>query len=237
MTLALVSGFLLGFLSSAHCVGMCGPIVLATSTSREKMSRFVAGRLLYNGGRVITYMAMGGLLGLLGFAIPLPDTQRWISIGAGVSVILFALLPQLGNWMQRRSGPLGRMTALVSAGIGRLARKEELPALFSLGLLNGLLPCGLVYVALAAALAYAEPVLSMSFMAGFGVGTVPVMVGVALFPRMFSQPVQQRLLRVVPLFTILVGALLIVRGLNLGIPYISPKLVPLTEQAEPECCH
>jgi sulfite exporter TauE/SafE len=233
----LLPGFLLGILSGAHCIGMCGPLALALPIGQQRVVRFVVGRLLYNVGRAITYVVLGAAVGMIGVAVPMPGVQRWISICAGVIVILFSLIPRINAWVMQQSGPLARASAIIGSGIGSLLKRDSLLGLFALGMLNGLLPCGLVYLALAAAIAYGDPLSAMTFMAGFGVGTIPVMLGVSLFPRIFSLSIRERLVRLTPVLSIIVGILLIVRGLNLGIPYVSPKLQPVSAEAEQECCH
>ena len=232
---AAFAGLVLGFFGSLHCIGMCGPLVIAMPADMGGHVRFVAGRLSYNLGRVMTYMGIGGLLGLAGGSIPMPEVQRAISVMAGVFVVVAALLPYIGGAAVRIAS-LDRIGGFVSRRISRMMSNSSFPAMFGLGLLNGLLPCGFVYLGLAGALASGSAADGMIFMGAFGTGTVPAMFGVSLFPRLVSSEFRQKALRVLPVFTLLVGLILILRGLNLGIPYLSPKLQMPTAQSAPDCC-
>jgi hypothetical protein len=235
--MAFVPGFVLGFFGSVHCIGMCGPLVLAMPAGAAGRLRFVAGRLVYNLGRVVTYVSFGALLGFAGGAVRMPGFQQTVSIAAGISVVVLVLLPRIGRSALSSFAPIARLAAAITSGISRLITRTSMPSLFGLGLLNGLLPCGFVYLAVAGALAAGTTVAGMTFMAGFGVGTIPAMFGVSLFPRLVSQSVRQKAVRLLPAFTVLVGLLLILRGLNLGIPYVSPKLNPPASQTEEVPCH
>lgn len=107
--------------------------------------------------------------------------------------------------------------------------------MFPVGLLNGLLPCGLVYVAIAAALATMSSLNAMLLMFSFGIGTIPVMAGLMIFGHLISINIRQKINRSVPYFVGLMAVMLILRGMNLGIPYLSPKLEK--ESTEVSCCH
>lgn len=220
----ILTGFVFGFVGSLHCIGMCGPIVLALPAGRNHWPAFLAGRLLYNLGRVLTYTLMGGAVGLLGAGILLPVFQQNLSIVAGVLIILSVVARRFINFSLPIPTFITDTLHRIQAGIAALLREQSTSGLFLLGILNGLLPCGFVYVAMAAAAVTAHVVGGMIFMAGFGLGTIPAMLGFALSPRILSSSVRTRIARVLPVFTILVGVLLILRGLNLGIPFVSPKL-------------
>jgi sulfite exporter TauE/SafE len=214
---------------------MCGPLVVGMPAGTGGPIRFIAGRLLYNLGRVLTYVGFGALLGFVGGAIPLPSVQRVISVMAGMAIIVITLLP-IVTGTAFRFPLLDRVGGLVTRGIGRMMARTSFPAMFALGFLNGLLPCGFVYLAIAGALASGGPGDGMIFMGAFGTGTVPAMFGMSLFPRFVSPEFRRRTLRVLPAFTLLVGILLILRGLNLGIPYVSPKLGSPAAQTTTDCC-
>jgi uncharacterized protein len=219
-----LAGFAFGFLGSLHCIGMCGPIVLALPVGTQGMFRYTVGRLLYNFGRVVTYSVMGGLIGLIGAGLSLAVLQRNISILAGGTVLLVFLAQRLSRGTLHIPSAFGGLLPKIQGRIASLLKKDALPPLFFLGLLNGLLPCGFVYLAITAAAVTADVTRGMMFMAGFGFGTMPAMVGFSFFPRLISPGLRSRISRVLPAFTVFIGVLLIVRGLNLGIPFISPKL-------------
>jgi uncharacterized protein len=220
----ILAGFAFGFVGSLHCIGMCGPIVLALPVGNHRWSMFALGRFLYNLGRVVTYTLMGGAVGLLGAGVLLPVFQQNLSMIAGILIILSVVVRRLIrlSWPIPPfiSGSLQKLQAKIAA----LLKKQSVAALFLLGVLNGLLPCGFVYVAMTAAAVSAHVLSGMLFMAGFGFGTIPAMIGFSASPRLLSANVRARIVKILPAFTLLIGVLLIVRGLNLGIPFISPRL-------------
>ena len=193
----ITAAILLGLVGSFHCVGMCGPIALALPISHSGWLQKVLGTLLYNIGRAITYAAMGAVFGVLGEGIQLGGFQSWVSIAMGVIMVLSVLFPVL-------------------------FRNRSLFSLFVIGLLNGLLPCGLVYVALAGAIATGGVTNGALFMFLFGLGTLPMLAAVTLLGNALSGPFKTAINKLVPYVVVIIGVLFILRGLNLGIPYISP---------------
>ena len=165
-----------GFATSLHCVGMCGPLVLALPGGQTRQ-RFVVGRLLYSAGRLTTYAVLGGLFGLLGGAVHLAGWQQAVSILLGALLLATAAvwfgMPLLRRHLLEPTALLSRAVGLLKAHLGRLFGSQSLKALFGIGLLNGLLPCGFVYLALAASLTAAGPLQGAAYMALFGAGTVP----------------------------------------------------------------
>lgn len=220
----LLAGFVFGFVGSLHCIGMCGPIVLALPIGNQNFLRFLSGRILYNLGRVVTYCVMGGIFGLLGTGISLALLQQNLSILAGATILIVFLLQHGTRLSLPSAASIGLPLAKIQNGIALLLKESSPAPLFVLGLLNGLLPCGFVYLAVATAAVTADVTRGVMFMAGFGLGTIPAMAGFGFFPRAFSSAVRAKISRVLPTFTLLVGVLLILRGLNLGIPFVSPKL-------------
>lgn len=214
------SAFLLGLTGSVHCAGMCGPLVMALPKARVGDSMWVAGRVAYNSGRVSTYSLMGACCGALGERLAIAGMQRWVSLAAGVLVLLSLLVKSRfasGSFLERY---VGRIKLAVS----RLLRVRTLPSLFALGLINGILPCGLVYVALAAAVASNGLVQGALYMAVFGLGTTPMMLAVGFVGPKLAMNLRWRLQRLAPLAAVMVGVLLVLRGLALGIPYVSPNV-------------
>ena len=105
-----------------------------------------------------------------------------------------------------------------------MGRANHLPGFLLIGMANGLLPCGMIYIALATTLSFTEVVQSVGFMAMFGAGTLPAMMLVAYAGQLIRPTMRVALRRLVPVFICIVGILLILRGLDLGIPFISPGL-------------
>jgi len=224
----------LGFLFSFHCIGMCGPIALAVPLGNSTGFLRTGKMLTYNAGRILTYAIMGALFGVIGQGFHIAGIQQWVSIGLGVFIILAALFPALfkGSGIERKV--LGYTSGLKNA-FTKSFGKSSFSGLAVIGLLNGLLPCGLVYMALAMAMASNGPFEGAGMMVFFGLGTVPAMFGVQFFGHLLSEGVRSRIRRFVPYMVALLGVLFILRGSGLNIPYISPDLSGGVE--EPAHCH
>ena len=220
----LIAGFTLGAAGSLHCVGMCGPLSLALPVHHlSKADKFIS-LLLYQFGRIITYSVIGLLFGLAGRRIYISGYQQWFSITMGILVLSLALLYFVSKKTIHLKF-LNRFYSGVQQQISRLLRSARGPAGFLLmGLANGLLPCGMVYIALAATLSFTEVIQSVSFMAMFGAGTLPAMMLVGYAGKLVKPEWRIYLRQLVPVFITFMGVLLILRGLNLGIPFISPEL-------------
>ncbi len=219
---------MLGLAGSLHCAGMCGPLALALPHPGGGASGFVASRLAYNAGRISTYALLGLLFGLLGKSLALVGIQRWLSLGAGILILLGLLFStRLGA-----GTPVVRAVRWLKSGFGRLLQRRTLGALGLLGLLNGLLPCGLVYAACAGAAATGGLLPAVEYMTLFGLGTLPLMLGIGLSGRALPVSFRFRLQQLVPVSLVVVALLLILRGMALGIPYVSPNL----SAADPACC-
>ncbi len=210
----------LGFLGSLHCAAMCGPLTLALPAIGHTRGSRVFGRLVYNLGRVITYCLLGAIFGLIGLTFALAGLQRWTSILAGVSIVAGCVAGVRGL----RGAPILRAIGPVRTALGRLLGQRTVGSAFAFGLLNGLLPCGLVYVACAGAVASGSLISAISYMAGFGLGTVPMMFGISTVGTLFHQGLRMRFQKMIPVFLMVVAGLLILRGMALGIPFISPQL-------------
>lgn len=235
------AGFLFGLLGSFHCVGMCGAIALALpGQSGANAARYVSGRLLYNLGRVTTYATLGAGAGLVGQSLRLAGVQQSLSIASGVLILLLVAVPE--RYTARLASTLGfsRPLAWVKTTLGRLFQQSSLPALYATGVLNGLLPCGLVYLALAGALSAPGVAGAAIYMALFGLGTLPLMLGLSLSGWLVPLAWRGRMRLTVPYVASGLAVLFIVRGLGLGIPYLSPQLsAPMAETAtaQPRTAH
>ena len=219
----LAAGLAFGFLGSVHCVGMCGPLALSLPGGDQPRWLFWAERGLYNLGRAVTYTLLGVLVGLAGQVVSLAGIQQPLSVGIGVLMILGATVPWVARQARRLEQAPSAFLERVMAPIGSLYRTGGPTAMLIVGLLIGLLPCGFVYAALATAVTAGSVDLSTVFMAGFGLGTGPAMLGVSLLGRVASSRLRTRLQALVPVGLALVGLLLVLRGLGLG-GMISPAL-------------
>ncbi|MFH1121672.1 MAG: sulfite exporter TauE/SafE family protein [Bacteroidota bacterium] len=233
------TAFLVGLVGSAHCAGMCGPIALALPLRSDSWTRRIAGGLIYNTGRVLTYMILGVIFGLLGKGLHMAGFQLWTSVVVGALMIAFVVIPLLFRNLPSADNLFEGFSARLMGGFRRLFRNSSYASLFGIGLLNGILPCGLVYVAVAGALNTGDVVPGMLYMALFGAGTIPVMLAVSLAGTMISLKLRVFINKMSPYVIVVLGVLIILRGLSLGIPYISPKAEALTPEVEKahSCCH
>ncbi|OJW13340.1 sulfite exporter TauE/SafE family protein [Mucilaginibacter sp. 44-25] len=210
---------LIGLSGSVHCVGMCGPLVFGIPSAGKSWRVFVADKLLYNLGRVITYTFLGFLLGQLGLLAWLAGMQQALSITSGIIVIIAGVVRLLklkgAKYLPDVSLPFYR---LINIAIKRHAGH------LLLGMLNGLLPCGFVYIALFGALNTTEPLHAALFMLFFGLGTIPLMLTAALSAKALGPAVRRRLNYTMPFLIILLGAWFMLRGAGLNIPYLSPQV-------------
>jgi sulfite exporter TauE/SafE len=220
----ILTGLTFGFLGSFHCIGMCGPIALALPLKSKEKLYYVGSRLTYNLGRVLTYATLGAIVGFFSNMISISGYQQSLSIAMG-GLLLLSL-----GWKQFRA-LIQKMEALPTKFIGNVTKRIKqlfgqggYGPLFLIGLLNGLLPCGFVYMALATALTFGSIEGSLLFMTGFGLGTIPAMLGISLAGGLISVGMRQKLQKLSPYFIAIVGIILILRGLNLGIPFISPVI-------------
>ena len=214
------AAFILGFVGSVHCAGMCGPLALALPATGNSQTTFLLGRLAYNAGRVITYALLGGLFGMVGQTFVLAGLQRWLSLVAGIAVLAaFFFTSKISL-----STSLSRAVGMLKTAFGTLLQRRTFGSLLLLGLVNGLLPCGLVYVACAGAAATGSFFTGIEYMFVFGLGTVPMMLAIGLLGKKLHFTLRLRFQKLIPAVFVLLGVLLILRGLSLGIPYVSPDL-------------
>lgn len=214
------TAFALGLVGSLHCAGMCGPLALAVPVTGKTRVSFALGRGILNAGRIATYCAIGVLFGAVGQSLALAGLQRWVSLGAGVAILLGLLVSR----KTRAGTPAWRLVSLIKQAFGKLLHRRTYAGLFALGAVNGLLPCGLVYVAAAGAVSAADVFSGVLYMAAFGVGTLPVVLGIGLAGKRLQFALRLRLRGLVPVSVAMVAVLLVLRGMGLGIPYLSPAL-------------
>jgi sulfite exporter TauE/SafE len=214
------TAIVLGLVGSLHCAGMCGPLALALPNAAVSTPGYVAGRLAYNLGRVTTYCLLGVVFGVLGKTLLLAGIQRWVSIALGLALLTGLFASRRLAWWQ----PVTACVQRLKSGMSALLRRRSFAALTALGLLNGLLPCGLVYVAGAGAIATGGVLSGVIYMAAFGAGTVPMMLAISLSGKLIPVSIRLKLVKVIPVSVFLLAMLLILRGMALGIPYVSPDL-------------
>jgi uncharacterized protein len=222
------TALLLGLAGSTHCAGMCGPLALAMPSAARTRPSYIFGRIAYNLGRVLTYSLVGVIFGCFGKTLLVAGLQRVMSISLGVLLLV-------GLFTARRVAlwrPVSLLVERVKSPMGVLLRRGTLVSQFTLGLLNGWLPCGLVYVAAIGATASGEIASGAAYMAAFGLGTLPMMLMLGFSAKLIPFSLRFKLRGLVPVSIFVVGTLLILRGMALGIPYVSPNLAHSAS-----CCH
>ena len=231
----LIGGLLIGFAGSLHCAGMCGPLQLLVPSRVKGHAPGTIEFITYHLGRVCLYSLLGALSGLIGLQLMLFQSFQWISIALGSVMLVFAWvgLERNGKLSQRVMALLqGRLQKVYQA----LRVNPSLLLIFNVGLFNGLLPCGLVYFALINAIASQHVGIGLASMAMFGLGTLPIFI---ILNVVRSKVKNQRILTQLQPFILTVAALLIIlRGLNLGIPYLSPTIEKTSKYGTPsiKCC-
>jgi uncharacterized protein len=215
----------LGLLGSFHCVGMCGPIAFMLPVSRDNKVKKVFQIFLYHAGRLLAYSIIGLAFGLIGKSLNLFGFQQQLSIFIGALMILVILLPLLGVHKLNFSGPLTMFIGKIKSSMGAAFKKKTADTFLSIGFLNGFLPCGLVYMAVFGAVATGDIFSGSIYMLMFGIGTIPLMTTAVYFSTLLTPSLRLRIRKLIPAFVVLIGLLFILRGLGLGIPYVSPAPV------------
>ena len=217
------SAFLLGLLGSFHCVGMCGPIAFMLPVDRKNSNRKVFQIFMYHLGRLFTYSFIGLIFGLVGKSLYIFGIQQQLSIFIGVLMIVAILTPVRTINKYNFSKPIYKIISKVKSALGMALKKRTSDAFFTIGILNGFLPCGLVYMAVFGSLAIGSGFLSSLYMLLFGLGTIPLMTTAVYLGKFLNSTIKQRIQKAIPIFVVIIGVLFILRGLGLGIPYISPS--------------
>lgn len=214
---------------------MCGPIALMLPVDRTNQTKKVVQIITYHLGRLSAYALIGLVFGLLGKGLFLAGIQQKLSIFIGVLMIVVILIPERVVARYNFSKPVFRFISKIKTSLGKQFKNKSYKSLFTIGLLNGFLPCGMVYVALFGAIAMQSESFGVLYMILFGLGTVPMMSSVVYLNSFLTIPIRNKIQKVIPFVAIIIGILFIFRGLGLGIPYISPSDMSLFVQATPNC--
>ncbi|HRH47720.1 MAG TPA: sulfite exporter TauE/SafE family protein [Panacibacter sp.] len=217
----LISGLFLGLVSSLHCAGMCGPIAMALPVQLLPKQQKALGIFLYNFGRIFTYTLLGLAAGLAGRFILVGSFQQWFSVAFGITMLIVLTLSFVFGKSMHIT-PLNNLYNRLQMFMAKQMRQQGLPSLFMLGMANGLLPCGMVYLAVTGALTTAAIPYGMLYMLLYGLGTLPAMFAITFFGFKINLTLRNRFKQIAPFFMAVIAVLLILRGLNLNIPYISP---------------
>lgn len=207
-----LTALIIGFLGSFHCVAMCGPIALALSGGKENNWSYLAGRSVYNAGRIFTYGVLGLLAGLAGHTLLMAGFQKSISIAIGVLMILsVAVLYYLPGYSGTSNVAL-IVNKFIKNIFSSVLKQRSHAGLFAAGLANGVLPCGFVYLAMAGAAATQDPISGAGYMIMFGLGTFPAMMVVSAFGKVAGLKARTFLTKAAPVFMIVLGLFFIYQG-------------------------
>lgn len=221
-TLVIGTAFILGLAGSLHCFGMCGPIAFAIAVDRKRKIKMLLQNFSYQSGRIFSYTSLGLIFGTIGYGFSIAGFQRLLSVILGISMIISVFIPAgiflRSHWLK----PYGHLLGKLRLSLGYFIRKKTFFGFFITGCLNGLLPCGLVYTALTASVAGGRIFSGGLFMLYFGLGTLPLMFATVILGNFIGLRFKNKILKVMPVIVFFVGALLLLRGLELGIPYLSP---------------
>ena len=222
--------FFIGLFGSVHCIGMCGPLAFAVPTVNNKWWLIVADKVIYNIGRIVTYSFLGLLIGFIGKQLWLSGLQQGVSLVSGLLIIMAGLSRLFKVRMKDN-----KIVSFILSPIMRLLNYalQHRAGHLIVGLLNGFLPCGFVYLALVGAINTSSPLASAQFMFFFGAGTFPLMLLATVSSGFIGQVVRRRINKAMPYLMVGLGFWFVLRGLNLNIPYLSPQIQP----SGIEVCH
>lgn len=222
----------MGLTGSLHCAGMCGPIIWVMPFQQLNGFKKWLSIGLYHLGRITVY----ALLGVILFSFKSlfnPQVQQYVSIVLGGILLVAGIM----SFFPGRFTVKLPWTTFVQRNLSRFMAKPKVYTLFITGMLNGMLPCGLVYMALSASVVAPTALNAAILMYAFGVGTVPMMVALTVLKDRTKLMQASHFRKFVPVVMLFFGSLFVLRGMNLGIPYVSPKITVEQNEVKAECCH
>ncbi|MGS0525197.1 sulfite exporter TauE/SafE family protein [Zobellia nedashkovskayae] len=231
----ILSAVILGLMGSLHCVGMCGPIAFMLPVDHSNNVKKFGQIFIYHLGRLMAYGIIGLIFGFLGKGLSIFGAQQKLSIAIGVLMILVVLIPYKTFSKYNLSKPIYKVISKVKNQLGKELKKKSPDTFLTIGFLNGFLPCGLVYMALFGAVAMGNALQGSLYMMLFGLGTVPLMTVAIYFSNLLKGGIRQKVQKAIPVFVVIIGLLFILRGLGLGIPYVSPAPVTQIDSSAIDC--
>lgn len=211
--------FFIGLFGSIHCIGMCGPLAFAVPVTGNKWWLVITDRALYNLGRVVTYSLLGLLIGFIGRQLWVFGLQQVVCMVSGTIILLISI-----GRIFKLQFTGGRFTSKLFKPVNKLLgyALRHHAGHFAVGIINGLLPCGFVYVALTGAMNEVSPLSAAQYMFCFGMGTFPLMLIATVSSGFITLPLRNKLNKAIPYFMLILACWFIIRGLELNIPYLSP---------------
>lgn len=205
-------------------MGMCGPIAFMLPVDRTQKGVLFLQITSYHLGRLLAYSTLGLLFGLLGKSFYFFGFQQQLSIIVGILMILSITVPGIFKRFSVAK-PIFSFTNTIKNRLGKELKKKRNNTFLTLGFFNGLLPCGLVYIAVFGALTLTGVFQGMLYMVLFGLGTVPLMTSVVYMAGFTHKINRKKVQKLIPIVVVFVGVMFVLRGLGLGIPYVSPRPV------------
>lgn len=224
----MLSALLLGLLGSFHCIGMCGPIAFMLPVDRSNSIAKIFQISAYHFGRILAYALIGLLFGLVGKGLYLFGFQQQLSIIIGLIMIAIVVVPQKYLRKYNFTQPIFKIVSKLKSALGAALKRKSPDTFLTIGFLNGFLPCGLVYIAVFGAIASLGALEGGLYMALFGIGTIPLMTSAIYLGNYLNERIRHRIRKAIPIFVGIMGVIFILRGMDLGIPFLSPK--PMVEQ-------
>jgi hypothetical protein len=212
------AAFSIGLLGSIHCVGMCGPLALAVPYQGEGRFAAAKGVLAYTLGRLATYAIIGSMIGIAGKGFLVAGIQKYLTLAIGISIAFIAIFSIAVESYFARIPPVRRFNLWTNRQLGGWIGRKGTVAALMIGVFNGLIPCGLVYMAIAGAVTVGNILSGATFMVLFGLGTVPLMAFTGLAGQSLNPALRGRLRRFAPALMLLVAALFLLRGLQFEVP-------------------
>lgn len=209
--------FMIGLLGSMHCIGMCGPLAFAVPSLQKGAGWLMLDKTLYQAGRIISYCVLGLVIGLIGKQLWMAGMQHCVSIFTGLLIIM-AACSRIFKFA------FSTNTSVLLKPFNKLfgyAIKHKANHLI-IGMINGLLPCGFVYLALAGAVNMPGITGAVEYMFFFGLGTAPLMLIAGITAGFTGAMMRNRINKVIPYMMLCLGIWFILRGLDLNISYLSP---------------
>lgn len=217
----IVSAFILGIGGSLHCLGMCGPLVMALPFGTSKPENTAFNLSLYLVSKALMYGVLGLAVGTLGLGMRLITGQLVLSVAAGIFVLLVTLLP----WIGRKVNLPYEFDRMIRAWFQKRLANPKWYSFVLYGIFNALLPCVMILVAFGASAATGHPLSGFLFMLVFGLGTVPALLMAYLSGRLITRRFRLNLQWTSRAISVLLGVVLVVRGMNIHIPHSSIPLL------------
>ncbi|HEY9000775.1 MAG TPA: sulfite exporter TauE/SafE family protein [Mucilaginibacter sp.] len=217
--------FFVGLFGSLHCIGMCGPLAFAIPVSQKGWLSLLTDKFIYNLGRVLSYATLGFIIGFIGRQLWISGLQQGISLASGLLIVLagFSRMFKIRLFNGKASSKfLTPISKAINYAIQHRAGN------FAVGVLNGFLPCGFVYLALVGAINTASPLSAVEYMFWFGAGTFPLMLAATVSSGFMNATFRRRVNKALPYLMVCLGFWFILRGMDLNIPYLSPSVKTAT---------